>query len=136
MKSGEYFSLPDPVKKSVAVASMSSTRARVLPLREWPAAVVVNAASLSAARTCLKRESFDLVVLDWQLGSEDGGSLLPDIRALQPGTPVVALTAMEHHPQMAEMDVAFVKTRVRLENVVGSCLDIVAHRHQTRGGVV
>ncbi len=88
-------------------------------------AVLVNAASLSAARRHLNRDVFDLIILDWQLGSDDAGSLLADIRALQPGTPVVALTAIEQHPQMALVDHAFIKTRVRLDHVVHTCLDVV-----------
>ena len=107
--------------------------ATVLKAAFGPEARLVSAASLSAARACLKGESYDLIILDWQLGGEDVGNLLSDIRDMQPGTPVVALTAMEHHAQMAKMDAVFIKTRVMLDHVVRRCLDIVAHRHQAGG---
>lgn len=55
---------------------------------------VVRAASLSDAREVARRESPDLVLLDLDLGSENGFSILPDLRE-EPslaGVPVVILT--------------------------------------------
>jgi DNA-binding response OmpR family regulator len=63
---------------------------------------VVQAGSLSSARTVVKNTDVDIVLLDLALGGEDGLEILPELRR-SPGmtdVPVVAFTA--HDSRRAE----------------------------------
>src|ERR1700704_3262454 len=54
---------------------------------------VTTAASASAARDVLLKNSIDLIVLDIMMPGEDGLALCREVRATR-GTPVIFLTAM------------------------------------------
>lgn len=53
------------------------------------------AGSMTLARDSLVSARFDLVLLDRGLPDGEGLSLMPDIRASQPGAPVILLTAQD-----------------------------------------
>lgn len=58
--------------------------------------LVIGVASASAARAALAEDStFDLVLLDLQLGDADGFELLAEFRATYPALPVVVVSASE-----------------------------------------
>lgn len=66
---------------------------------------VDRATSLIEARAAIASGSYVLVLLDRRLGDEDGLSLLPNIRARQPGAAVIALTALDAvHDRVAGLD--------------------------------
>lgn len=54
---------------------------------------IIEADSLSAARTILQKETFDVVILDKGLPDGDGIGLLSEIKSTQPNTVVVMLTS-------------------------------------------
>jgi PAS domain S-box-containing protein len=84
--------------------------------------VVGNAAE---ARKALARESFDLVIIDWDLPDGPGESLLPEIQA-HPGQQVVGLSARESRAPLAGAPRSYVKSRVAIEDIVADCLSSVA----------
>lgn len=58
---------------------------------------VVSVASASAARqTLASNADFDIVLLDLQLGEDDGFELLVELRGLYPALPVVVVAASDH----------------------------------------
>jgi CheY-like chemotaxis protein len=66
-------------------------------LRGFGAATVLEAATLAEATVRLKRDAVDIVVLDYQVGDEDGIEFLREIRtgaaSPNPFVPVIMLTA-------------------------------------------
>lgn len=58
--------------------------------------LVDRAASREMAGDMLATVRYALVLLDRRLGDGDGLTLLPTIRASQPGAPVILLTALDH----------------------------------------
>jgi DNA-binding response OmpR family regulator len=54
---------------------------------------VVEAASGQEALATVAKQTFDLVVLDIKLGAESGLTVLQQVVAVSPGTPVILLTA-------------------------------------------
>lgn len=67
------------------------------------------ASCLSDARACLETESFDLFILDFWLGSENGLDVMRALRMAQPDAPVLFLSggnqgiALETTTALAEM---------------------------------
>ncbi|MDP3169679.1 MAG: response regulator, partial [Polaromonas sp.] len=63
------------------------------------------AATLAEARSRLRQQHFDLVLLDLALGESSGWDLLADIEAMTPPPPVVVFSAQdvdrERHAQVA-----------------------------------
>jgi DNA-binding response OmpR family regulator len=57
--------------------------------------LVDSAGSVEAARHSLEVVAYGLVLLDRGLPDGEGLTLLPVVRALQPGTPVILLTALD-----------------------------------------
>jgi DNA-binding response OmpR family regulator len=53
------------------------------------------APTLRDAREAVKAADYSLVILDRRLTDGDGLSLIPQIRAAQPGVPIIAVTALE-----------------------------------------
>ena len=68
-------------------------------------ATVEFAATLAEARTRLRQQHFDLVLLDLTLGEDSGWDLLAEIEALTLPTPVVVFSAQDvdprHHARVA-----------------------------------
>jgi DNA-binding NtrC family response regulator len=50
----------------------------------------------------VERQPFDLVVLDLDLGDADGIEMLPQIKKLRPGMPVIIFTGMKTNPALVE----------------------------------
>ncbi|MEI4485682.1 PAS domain S-box protein [Frigidibacter sp. MR17.14] len=86
-------------------------------------AEVETAGSIAAARRLLADTSYDLVVIDWTLSDGDGRVLLDEIEA---PVPIFGLSASE--PARPDPRVArqAVKSRARLDQLVGDCLAAVA----------
>lgn len=56
-----------------------------------------------ALRRALAHESFDLYILDWHLPDDDGLSLLGEIRARTPESPVIFVTARDRDDDVARV---------------------------------
>lgn len=59
-------------------------RSLTISILERAGATVAGAASAAEAITCLQRDSFDAIVLDWNLAGDTGGALLAMLRASKP----------------------------------------------------
>jgi DNA-binding NtrC family response regulator len=76
---------------------------------------VVEAATLSEARTQLERETPDVILLDVHLGNDDGLELLDEVEALDVPTRVVLLSGTsEIGPEL----------RARVSGVIGKPFDL------------
>ena len=76
---------------------------------------VVEAATLSEARTQLERETPDVILLDVHLGNDDGLELLDEVEALDVPTRVVLLSGTsEIGPEL----------RARVAGVIGKPFDL------------
>ena len=96
---------------SRAVAALHSSKPRILHVEGDPdiqsivstivqgTAVFEFATTLSDARTRLRTQRFDLVLLDLGLGEESGWNLFEDIDALDPRPPVIVFSANDADPQ-------------------------------------
>jgi PAS domain S-box-containing protein len=77
-----------------------------------PAATVVAASEVGAARTLLQQERFDLVILDLGLPDGSGVDLLPVLRQWQPPIPALIFSARELGPGLPQhVAAALVKSR-------------------------
>jgi len=87
--------------------------------REPPAEVAGEASTAAQARDLLRRQRFDLVLLDVRMPGEDGLSLAADLRAMPDAPPVVFVTAhADHAVQAFDLEaVDYLTKPVRLERL-------------------
>jgi DNA-binding response OmpR family regulator len=64
---------------------------------------VTEAESLRAARACIRKAPFDLVLLDVHLGDGLGPSLIPELRAALPAATIALLTGAADPPSGADL---------------------------------
>ncbi|MBL4929498.1 CHASE domain-containing protein [Fuscibacter oryzae] len=99
------------------------------------AADMVNTANGAAAQDILSRNSFDLIILDRGLSERDGSSLLEYLALWHPSTQVVALSSTEHFSSDPRLQMTFVKSRVRLDDMTRQCLALIAAQRRPAGPV-
>lgn len=63
---------------------------------------VATATTSAEGMALLKREPFDLVILDVNLAGEDGLQLLEQVKAEQPTLPVIMFTGLTYDPKLLE----------------------------------
>lgn len=80
---------------------------------------------LADARSILARDSFDLVIVDWELPDGPGEALLPDVSA-RPGLHIIGLSSREGISPEGEGPQSFVKSRIPVEEIVANCLKLIA----------
>ncbi len=96
---------------------------------------VTSARSLAEARDCLKRERYDLVILDLGLNDGSGLDLLPMLRDEgASGPPVVLYSATEASRDVAtQVQAALVKSRDSLDQLLATIRQLVAKKDRKTG---
>lgn len=107
--------------------------AEVLAAAFGSGADVTHAADHTAAQEFLARDTFDLIILDRDIDTDVGADLLADCPLRQPWVPVVALTSAEHRQSDPRVQVTFIKSRVRLDDVARECLAMIAAQRLLAG---
>ena len=106
-----------------AVTNSKGAKPRILHVEDDPdiqsivAAIVQDSAvfefsaTLSDARARLRKNSFDLILLDLALGEDSGWSLFDDIDQLKPRPPVIVFSASDEDPtQRQKVEAVLVKS--------------------------
>ena len=99
--------------------------AEVLAAAFLPLADVIHADTSGAAARYMSRDSFAMIIVGCDTNSADWAGLLAEIRLLQPSTPIVSLTTEEVRAHGPHVRMAFIKSRVQLDDVARQCLAII-----------
>jgi PAS domain S-box-containing protein len=81
-------------------------------------AKITSVCTLSEARNELRVNTFDVVLIDWELPDGNGRELLDEVALLQPNACIVALSASESKVKDQRIDMEIVKSRTGLDEVI------------------
>lgn len=89
-------------------------------------ASLVSASSMQEARAALVAEpKIGGCIVDVAMGTESGLDLIPELRAVAPGLPVVLFTALDEDYPEAGVDAALVKSKTSIETLVETTMALV-----------
>ncbi|PVA07592.1 CHASE domain-containing protein [Thalassorhabdomicrobium marinisediminis] len=81
-------------------------------------AQMTSVMTIAAARIAMQADTFDLVVIDWDLPDGHGGELLDDVGRLQPQARIISLSATESSVRDLRVDQEIIKSRANLDDIV------------------
>ena len=87
-------------------------------------AKLTNVRTLAQAREALKYDTFDLVVIDWNLPDGNGRDFIDDIEKQQPQARIISLSATDTVIRDLRIDHEMVKSRTNLDDIVAKIVNI------------
>lgn len=86
--------------------------------------------TLKAARTLLRDNLFDLLLVDFTLPDGSGSELIIELSASHSSMPIVVFSAHEISDTMLNVSAVFVKGRFREQDLIDSVLALVSQQNE------
>tara|TARA_R110002051_G_scaffold4386_2_gene23355 strand:- start:6300 stop:9506 length:3207 start_codon:yes stop_codon:yes gene_type:complete len=86
-------------------------------------AQMTNVRTLAQAREAIKSDTFDLVVIDWDLPDGDGRDFIDDVAKQQPQARIISLSATDSVIRDLRIDHEMVKSRANLDDIVAKMVN-------------
>lgn len=101
------------------VDDSESNRRTLGALLELEGYAIVTAEGLRAARAALAAAPFRGVLVDVNLGTDDGLDLVPDVRRAQPGAVIIAMSGDQLSPERGRLVDGFFLKGTDIELLIG-----------------